>query len=156
MTGRREYRRAGVALLVASALFSARPVLADAAADLETLLDEFLANVASIEMHDRFWADDLVYTSSNGTRTSKQAILAEMRAAAADDPAGEGDVRYDAEAVDIRVYGDAAVVAFRLVATGPGDAQEHSEYFNTGTFVRRDGRWQAVAWQATRIPPAAQ
>jgi hypothetical protein len=25
-------------------------------------------------------------------------------------------------------------------------------YLNTGTLVKRDGRWQAVAWQATRIP----
>ena len=27
-------------------------------------------------------------------------------------------------------------------------------YFNTGTFLRRDGLWQVVAWQATRIPDA--
>jgi hypothetical protein len=26
------------------------------------------------------------------------------------------------------------------------------EYFNTGTFRKRDGEWRAVAWQATRIP----
>ena len=26
------------------------------------------------------------------------------------------------------------------------------EFYNTGTFVKRRGRWQAVAWQATRIP----
>ena len=38
-----------------------------------------------------------------------------------------------------------AVVAFRLVS-------EPQQYFNTGTFVKRGGRWQAVAWQATKIP----
>jgi hypothetical protein len=27
-------------------------------------------------------------------------------------------------------------------------------YFNTGTFLRRDGLWQVVAWQATRMPDA--
>jgi hypothetical protein len=25
-------------------------------------------------------------------------------------------------------------------------------YYNTGTFVNRNSQWQAVAWQATRIP----
>ncbi len=25
-------------------------------------------------------------------------------------------------------------------------------YFNTGTFLKREGKWQAVAWQATIIP----
>jgi len=25
-------------------------------------------------------------------------------------------------------------------------------YFNTGTFLRRNGAWQVVAWQATAIP----
>jgi hypothetical protein len=36
-------------------------------------------------------------------------------------------------------------VAFRLVTAT-------QQYFNTGTFVKREGRWQAVAWQATKIP----
>jgi hypothetical protein len=27
-----------------------------------------------------------------------------------------------------------------------------SQYFNTGTFLKREGEWRAVAWQATRIP----
>ena len=45
---------------------------------------------------------------------------------------------YTAEDVDIRVYGDAAVVAFRLVGTSANEVQE---YFNTGTFLRRSGDW---------------
>jgi hypothetical protein len=27
-----------------------------------------------------------------------------------------------------------------------------NEFLNTGTFVRRNRRWEAVAWQATAIP----
>ncbi|HEX5789082.1 MAG TPA: nuclear transport factor 2 family protein [Woeseiaceae bacterium] len=128
---------------------------ADDNAALQALLDEFLANVASVEMHERFWADDLVYTSSSGTRTTKSAILADMRAAP-EPAAGAGSDEspaYAAEDVDIRVFGDAAVVAFRLVAEPGVDGAARTEYFNTGTFLERDGRWQAVAWQATRIPP---
>jgi hypothetical protein len=26
------------------------------------------------------------------------------------------------------------------------------QYFNTGTFLKRDGEWRALAWQATVIP----
>ena len=66
-----------------------------------------------------------------------------------DDSEETGPV-HSAEDVVIRVYGSTAVVAFRLVATG-ADAPSQS-YFNTGTFLKRDGRWQVVAWQATEIP----
>ena len=47
-----------------------------AEAELEQLLDEFLqgASVNDAEMHDRFWAEDLIYTSSAGERTTKAGI----------------------------------------------------------------------------------
>jgi len=118
-------------------------------AELETLLRDFLAGVDERAVHERFWADDLVYTSSSGSRFGKQQILDGMDEADATEPSPV----YTGEDVDIRVYGDMAVVAFRLVATDEdGTARQ---YFNTGTFAYRDGRWQAVAWQATKIPPAA-
>lgn len=129
------------------------------AAELRALLDEFLAHAGERSAHERFWADDLVYTSSRGTRTTKAEILAGMAPADGDAPAG-GDPAsasaapagptYWAEDVDIRLYGSAAVVAFRLMirpAEGSGD--EPSFNLNTGTFVKRDGEWRAVAWQST-------
>ena len=69
-------------------------------------------------------------------------------------PGTEPETRYSSEDVDIRIYGDTAVIAFRLVGT-PADtslATEPDYYLNTGTFLRRDGEWRAVAWQATAIP----
>jgi len=39
---------------------SATPVRAQV--EVGNLLREFLANVDKVEMHDRFWADDLIYT----------------------------------------------------------------------------------------------
>ena len=50
---------------------------------------------------------------------------------------------------------DTAVVAFRLVGKPAGEGGPALYYLNTGTFVRRDGEWRAVAWQATKVPPAA-
>ena len=128
--------------------------LADDRDDLGKLLDEFLhgASIGSVETHERFWSDDLVYTSSSGSRTDKASIVGNMRASAGDRPE-EPEVVYTAEDVDIRVYDDMAVVAFRLVGTEQASGGR-TEYFNTGTFLKRDGEWRAVAWQATRIPPS--
>jgi len=33
---------------------------------------------------------------------------------------------------------------------------EVNRFLNTGTFVRRQGKWQAVAWQATKLTPPAE
>jgi len=123
--------------------------------ELKRLLDEFLAGatIGSVETHERFWSEDLVYTSSDGTRTGKAEIVARMRASEPSRDAAPAVV-YSAEDVDVRVYGATAIVAFRLVGTDQGEDGIRSEYFNTGTFIKRASEWRAVAWQATRIPAA--
>jgi hypothetical protein len=127
----------------------AAPAMAGDADEILGMLDDFLANAGAQPAHERFWADDLVYTSSRGTRTTKAAILASFDSVDEDLPAPV----YSAEDVKLNRYGDTAVVAFKLVATPPNDSPV-DYYFNTGTFVKRDGEWRVVAWQATRIPPA--
>ncbi len=119
----------------------------DSKAELQNLLTEFMAGVDQRATHDAFWAEDLIYTSSNGTRFGKAEILAGFDG----DDAEPAAVAYRAEDVDIRVLGDTAIVAFRLVGE-PTDADIVLNYLNTGTFAFRDGRWQVVAWQATKIP----
>lgn len=60
---------------------------------------------------------------------------------------------YYAEETDIRLLDDVAIVAFKLVAVTEGNLQgDKMEFYNTGTFQKRDGEWKAIAWQATRIP----
>jgi hypothetical protein len=116
--------------------------------ELEQLLHDFMAgaSVNDAAVHDRFWAEELVYTSSSGARFDKAHIMQSLAEAGASDAPL---VTYRAEAIDTRLYGDMAVIAFQLVGEGP---DEVARYWNTGTFRRFDGRWQAVAWQATRIP----
>ena len=128
---------------------------APASDELTRLLYEFLAGASrnDVKVHERFWADDLIYTRSAGVRVGKVDILESVRteAPAPDEP----PTAYTAEDIRIHQYGDAAVVAFRLVGTtGSGDKTEVANYLNTGTFVRRNGEWRAVAWQATRVPEA--
>jgi len=120
---------------------------ADDESDLRMLLNDFLAGVSKAETHDRFWADDLIYTSSAGTRTSKAEI---MQGFGDEDASEEAGPSYGAEDVRIQLYGTTAVVAFRLVASAGND--EDQQYLNTGTFLKRDGIWQVIAWQATRMP----
>lgn len=114
-------------------------------AEVTALLTEFLAKVDDPAMHERFWADDLIYTSAKGVVRSKAEILAAMRAEKPDKSAPKET--YDAEDVKVRAFAPGvAVLNFRLVRHA---GAETSYFRNSGTFVKRKGRWQAVSWQAT-------
>jgi len=124
------------------------------AAALTSLLQDFMigASQNSVVAHDRFWADDLIYTRSAGIRTTKAELMKNLRNAKPPNPDGPKEV-YTAEDIQIHQYGDTAVVAFRLVATSTKDGvTEVSNYLNTGTFVKRNGEWRVVAWQSTVVP----
>lgn len=124
------------------------------AAALTALLTQFLdgAGRNDAAVHDRFWADDLIYTGSGGRRVGKADIMKDVRESPApkpDDPV----TRYTAEDVRIQQYGTTAMVAFRLVATTVDhDSTSVGRYLNTGLFLKRRGIWQAVGWQATKQP----
>lgn len=154
------FKHLAPAFLVAASMVSTVNAHDDPTEDeVHELLDAFLAGASTndIDMHERFWAEDLVYTSSAGERRGKAEIMAGLRASA---PADTGNLpTYRGEDVDIRVFDDLAVVTFRLVARMPNDEppdDRTSEYFNTGVFAHRDGRWRALTWQATRIPSATK
>jgi ketosteroid isomerase-like protein len=137
-------------LLASTALAQTAP----AAAELTKLLNDFLAGASRNDpaVHERFWADDLIYTRSAGRRVSKADILRELRAAPAPKP-GEPKTVYTAEDIRIQQYGDTAIVAFRLVATTDADGVKTVQnLLNSGTFLKRNGKWQVVNWQSTRMP----
>jgi ketosteroid isomerase-like protein len=118
------------------------------------LLKDFLAGASRNDLaaHERFWADDLIYTGSAGRRLGKAEILHDVRAESAPKPGDENTV-YTAEDIRIQQYGNTAIVAFRLVGTTTkGDKTEIANYLNSGTFLKRDGKWQVVNWQATKMP----
>jgi ketosteroid isomerase-like protein len=125
-------------------------------AELTKLLQDFLAGASKndIAMHDRFWADELVYTSALGRRKGKADIMRELRDETKATPKpDEGTTVYTAEDIRVQQYGDTAVVAFRLVATTDKAGNKMvANYFNTGTFLKRNGKWQVIAWQATALP----
>ena len=143
-------------LIMASAIHAQTPSTQAApdAAALTQLLKEFLngASRNDANVHDRFWAPDLIYTRSAGVRIGKADIMRDLRSAPPRKP-GDPTTNYTAEDIRIQQYGDTAVVAFRLVGTTERSGQsEVLNYLNTGTFLKRNGAWQVVAWQSTRVP----
>jgi ketosteroid isomerase-like protein len=141
-------------ILLLSITCGLRAETAPDAAELTKLLQDFLAGAGRNDaaIHERFWADELIYTSALGRRKGKADIMREVRAEPTPKP-DEGTTVYTAEEIRIQQYGDTAIVAFRLVAnTDKGGTKTVANYLNTGTFLKRNGKWQAVGWQATAMP----
>src|SRR5437868_124331 len=82
------------------------------AAELTKLLKDFLAGAGRNDaaIHERFWADDLIYTASAGRRKGKADILRELREEGPS-KAGDETTVYSAEEIRIQQYGDTAIVA---------------------------------------------
>ena len=126
------------------------------AAELTKLLKDFLAGASRNELavHERFWAEDLIYTGSSGKRIGKADILREVRAEGAPKPNDPVTI-YTAEDIRVQQYGETAIVAFRLVGTTEkADKAEVKNFLNSGTFLKRNGEWRVVNWQATVLPAA--
>jgi len=119
---------------------------------LTELLNEFLdgASYNDAATHDRFWAEDLIYTGSNGNRIAKADIMSGVNENP--DRSEEPETLYSADEIQIMLFDDVAVVAFKLVAEFENTNEPTLYFYNTGTFLKRDGMWKAVAWQATSIP----
>jgi ketosteroid isomerase-like protein len=147
-------KRTGALIFVLTIAFGANAQTAPDSAELTKLLNDFLAGASrnDVAMHDRFWADDVIYTGSGGRRRLKAEIMRDVRSAPAPKP-GDPTTIYTGEDVRIQQYGDTAVIAFRLVATTNQDSETYvMNYLNSGTFVKRAGKWQVVNWQATKMP----
>ena len=140
-------------LLASGAIAQTAPSVAKDAGELTKLLNEFLAGASRNDAaaHDRFWAEDVIYTGSAGRRRGKADIMHDVRSAPAPKP-GDPTTVFTAEDIRIQQYGNTAIVAFRLVATTVKDSKSDvMNYLNSGTFVKRKGKWQVVNWQSTKM-----
>lgn len=108
--------------------------------------DAYIANnadgIAAVE------ADDIVVTNPDGTVSDKQQDVSSMRS---------GELKFTSGSYDeaqVKVFGDTAIVTGRITVKGTYKGQDISgSYRFTDVFARRNGRWQAVAAQATAIAP---
>lgn len=151
---KRNFSIAVLMLLLALSVNAQTMTAAPDAGELTKLLNEFLAGASRNDaaVHDRFWAEDVIYTGSGGRRRGKADIMKDVRSATAPKP-GDSTVVFTAEDIRIQQYGETAIVAFRLVGTTTTNGvTEVMNYLNSGTFIKRNGKWQVVNWQSTRMP----
>jgi ketosteroid isomerase-like protein len=95
---------------------------------------------------DKVLADEFVSTYGDGSRGDRAK---ELKLAA------EFNQQVDSSTLDefvVKVYGDTAVVWFTQRLVGPSKGQQLSLTFRyVDVFVMRDGRWQCVASQSTKV-----
>lgn len=147
-------RLLSLAILISTLVAGLHAQTTPAAGELTKLLNQFLAGASRNDaaVHDRFWAEDVIYTGSGGRRRGKADIMKDVRSAPAPKP-GDSTVVFTAEDIRIQEYGETAIVAFRLVATTTTNGvTEVMNYLNSGTFVKRNSKWQVVNWQSTKMP----
>lgn len=137
-----------IVLILSAFLLTPSFAIADDKAQLSALLEDFLDGATRNDPaeHDRFWAEELVYTSSNGTRFGKAELIQSVSSRGELTPQ-QITMRYSSEDVQIMQYGDVAIVTFTLVGQSE---TETLRFLNSGTFIREKGKWQAVNWQATK------
>jgi len=97
------------------------------------------------ETFDRIVADDFTRTDESGKFATKAEEKALVQAAPTSVNASLTN-----EDVQVRVYGDAAIVTGRIVSKVQGSLNFQSRF--TDTFLKRHGRWQVVARHYSRIP----
>jgi uncharacterized protein (TIGR02246 family) len=98
------------------------------------------------ETLDRILADDFVFTDPEGRLLTKAEWIADMTS---------GELAFESIHIDdlqVRMYGDAAVANGRTtVKARSKEGGFNGQYCYTDMYVKRDGRWQAVAEQATLL-----
>jgi len=107
------------------------------------------ASINDHKVHDNFWAEELTYTSSTGSRFGKEHLMSGVESSKTKDPE-DVEVWYGAEDIEVKQFGDTVVFNFTLTAEEEGKVTKY--YYNTGVLIERNGRWQAVNWNATEVP----
>jgi ketosteroid isomerase-like protein len=94
----------------------------------------------------RMTSDDYTFITLRGELRTKEEIVKGF---------ASGSFKYDSREIsdlNIRVYGNTAVVTGRSNQRGSEDGQDYSgDYRFTRVYIKDAGRWQTVALQATRI-----
>ena len=95
---------------------------------------------------DRILAEEFIVTYDNGVRADRTIEL---------DLAKTANENIESSTMDefiVKEFGNTAVVWFTLHLVGPVKGQRvQNDYRFTDVFVLRDGRWQCVSSQSTKI-----
>ncbi|HWG39769.1 MAG TPA: nuclear transport factor 2 family protein [Candidatus Acidoferrales bacterium] len=100
-----------------------------------------------------FMADDVIFSGASGLRRSKLELIQFMSVK----PGPDRRTTYEPSDFTVHLYDDElAIVNFGLKSRKFKNSKSGEgvidEYFRvTGTFLKRDDKWQVVAWQYTPV-----
>lgn len=96
---------------------------------------------------ERALGDDLIYTHSSASVDTKASYVGSIRS---------GALKYvsiDPGEMTVRVYGTTAIITATAKVSSISNGQTMTNQLRyTDIWVLRDGRWQMVGWQSTRVP----
>jgi hypothetical protein len=110
--------------------------------------DRIRTNVRkNMDALDAVTADDYLQIDWVGTVLGKAATLERIRSS---------DMQsHSLEDLKVRVYGNTAIVVGTAIRKGvTGDRDISGTFRYTRVYVNRDGRWQVVHFQQTRVTPS--
>ena len=94
---------------------------------------------------DKLWADELVVTVPEMPVFDKVSSMKIWRSG------HMKFTKYETSDVKVRVFGDAAIMTGRVLrARKMKDKDVEDDWRFTKVYVRRDGKWQVVAWHASQ------
>jgi hypothetical protein len=100
----------------------------------------------NMEVAEQLHADDFQLINPFGGSASKEQYLSGL---------ASGQVKYllwEPDAIQVRIYGDAAIIRYQAqIQIVVGGKLDGGRFWHTDSYEKRDGRWQAVWSQATRI-----
>jgi ketosteroid isomerase-like protein len=146
-----------LACLSPAALAADGPPVSQAEREIRELEAQFARAIVAgdREFYERVLADDFTHTSHSGVFKTRAEFMAENKFDEKKDST-IGRTRYDAYDLDdlaVRIYGDTAVVTGRTSPRGRTALGQpiSGQYRYLRVWVKRQGRWQAVAFEGTRI-----
>src|SRR5712691_8622769 len=107
---------------------------------------------AEIELANSLHSDDYQLITPGGQTMSKENYIGGI---------ASGELVYHAfepaDDIAVRLYGNAAAVRYQArIEVRFSDQRDFGLFWHTDIYEKRDGRWQAVWSQATRIPTRAE
>ena len=101
------------------------------------------------EAMNRILSDDFKLTLANGSVQTKGDILAQLKSA---QTSGRPSPKFSTEGEQSRVEGDMVILTGRVIQTTERDGQTRTMQMRyIDTYVKRQGHWQVMSSQLTRI-----
>ncbi len=99
-----------------------------------------------VEIIARIEADGYVFTNADGKMSGKADDVKSL---------SSGETKYESykqSDVQVRLYGDTAIVTGRTTIKGSDSGRDVSgDYQWTDTFIKREGKWQAIATHTSLV-----